>query len=180
MLYAAKVSSLAFWKAVVADKSNFLERVLGLIESAGFRYCVVGGVAVNAYADPVVTQDLDIVLAIEDLEKARQLLALEFRVEEFEHSLNVYDPGSRLQVQFQKDPQLGDLLARATRREVMGLEMPVAAPGDLIRMKVAAASDKTRRASERQNDLTNIVRLIEVFPELENAVPEAIKVRLFH
>lgn len=180
MLYAAKVSSLAFWKAVVADKSNFLERVLDLIESAGFSYCVVGGVAVNAYADPVVTQDLDIVLAIEDLEKARQLLAREFRVEEFEHSLNVYDRGSRLQVQFQKDPKLGDLLGRATRRDVMGLEMPIAAPGDLIRMKVAEASNETRRASKRQKDLTDIVRLLEVFPELEQAFPDPIKVRLFH
>jgi len=180
MLYASGMSSLAFWKAVVQDKSNFLERVLSILETGRFSYCVVGGVAVNAYAEPVVTQDLDIVVAVQELTAVRELLASEFRIEEFEHSVNVYDPGSRLQVQFQKDPQLGDILARAEQHVVMDLNMPVAGSPDLIRMKVAAASEDTCRASKRQKDLADIVRLLEVFPELEVEVPEAIKSRLFH
>lgn len=174
------MSSLAFWKAVVADKSNFLERVLALVEGAGLPYCVIGGVAVNAYADPVVTQDLDIVLAVEDMGRARALFERDFRVEEFEHSLNVYDPGSRLQVQVQKDPVLSEIIDRAERREVLDLALPVAAPGDLMRLKIEAASEPTRRASKRQKDLADIVRLLERFPELESLVPPAIQERLFH
>ena len=165
---------MAFWKAVVQDKSNFLERVLALIEGAGYPYCVIGGVAVNAYADPVVTQDLDIVLAIEDLPAARELMAREFRVEEFEHSLNVYDPGSRLQVQIQRDPRLSEILPRARRETVMDLDLPVAAPADLLRLKVEAALEPTRRASKRQKDLADISRLIENFPELQSALPASI------
>lgn len=172
------MSSLAFWKAVVQDKSNFLERVLELIEGAGFPYCVIGGVAVNAYADPVVTQDLDIVLAVEDLPAARGLLEREFRMEEFEHSLNVYDPGSKLQVQIQKDPLLSEILARAARQVVMDLELPVAAPEDLLRLKVEAALEPTRRASKRQKDLADISRLLESHPELRAQLPEAITERL--
>lgn len=91
------MSALAFWKAVVQDESNFLERVIGLLDGGGFRYCVIGGVGVNAYVEPVLTLDLDIVLAVEQLEDARVLLGREFKLREFEHSINVYDPGSKLQ-----------------------------------------------------------------------------------
>ncbi|MFN0146581.1 MAG: hypothetical protein ACKVT1_08730 [Dehalococcoidia bacterium] len=48
------MGELAFWKAVVADTSNFLERVIQLLEENGVRYCVIGGVAVNAYVTPVL------------------------------------------------------------------------------------------------------------------------------
>ena len=40
------MSALAFWKAVVQDESNFLERVTSLLRDGGFRYCVIGGVGV--------------------------------------------------------------------------------------------------------------------------------------
>lgn len=52
------MSALAFWKAVVQDESNFLERVTSLLRDGGFRYCVIGGVGVNAYAEAVLTEDL--------------------------------------------------------------------------------------------------------------------------
>ncbi len=166
------MSSLAFWKAVVADKSNFLERVIALLEGSGFPYCVIGGVAVNAYAEPVVTQDLDIVLAIQDLPAAREMLAREFKLQEFEHSLNVYDPDSRLQVQIQKDPELSDILKHAEVRLVLDLRLPVAAPEDLVRLKVAAALEPTRRASKRGKDTLDLGRLLTTFPALRTLVPE--------
>ncbi|MGE3077328.1 MAG: hypothetical protein AB7N24_22670 [Dehalococcoidia bacterium] len=70
------MSSLAFWKAAVQDKSNFLERVIQLLEESGYGYCVIGGVAVNAYSDPVVTQDLDVALSRADLGHAMFRLKL--------------------------------------------------------------------------------------------------------
>ena len=57
------MSALAFWKAMVGDKSNFLERVVSLLRESDIKFCVIGGVAVNAYAESALTQDLDIVLA---------------------------------------------------------------------------------------------------------------------
>jgi hypothetical protein len=54
-----------FWRTVVADESDFLNRVLKLLDEQGIRYCVIGGQAVNAYADPLVSLDLDIVVAAE-------------------------------------------------------------------------------------------------------------------
>lgn len=172
------MSALAFWKAVVEDHSNFLESVIGLLEENGIRYCVIGGVGVNAYAEPVVTLDLDIVIAIEDLSKAEALLGERYRLREFERSLNVHDPGSKLQVQIQRDPQLSTIVSRAEVREVMDLRVPVAAADDLLRAKVAAALEPTRRRSKRQKDLADIARLVEVFPALRETLPSAVRERL--
>jgi len=172
------MSALAFWKAVVQDKINFLERVIGLLDESGFAYCVIGGVAVNAYADPVVTMDLDMVLGRADFAPARQMLEKHFKVQEFEHSLNVYDPGSKLQVQLQKDVELSEILERAERRDVMDLVIPVAAPRDLFRLKLAAAMEPKRRESKRLKDFTDLRRLIDAFPSLEAEVPAELRSRL--
>ena len=39
---------------------------------------MLGGQGVNAYAEPVVSLDLDIVIAVDQLPKAEQLLGREF------------------------------------------------------------------------------------------------------
>jgi hypothetical protein len=168
------MSSLAFWKAVVQDKSNFLEGVIALLEESGFDYCAIGGVAVNAYAEPVVTQDLDLVLAVEALPAARALLEQYFKVQEFDHSLNVYDPGSKLQVQIRKDPDLSEILDRAREMEVLDLRLPVASPEDLMRLKIAAAMEPARRKSKRGKDAMDLGRLVMEFPHLRALIPDAL------
>ena len=173
------MGALAFWKAVVEDRSNFLERVIDMLSAHGIRYCVIGGVAVNAYADPIVTQDLDIVVAVEQLAEARALFETEFKVREFPHSFNVYDPGSKLQVQVQLDPELTDIAGRAEVRDVMGLSVPVAAPRDLLALKVAAALGPTRRPSKRAKDILDLARLVTTFPELGRSLPSSLQDRVY-
>ena len=165
------MGALAFWKAVVQDESNFLERVTSLLRDNGFYYCVIGGVGVNAYAVPVLTEDLDIILAVDQLPAARVLLERDFKVAEFAYTLNVYDPRSKLQVQIQKDPALTEMVFRAETHTVLGLELPVAAPGDLIRLKVAAASEPGRRPSKRGKDILDIGRLVSRFRYLRQVIP---------
>jgi hypothetical protein len=60
--YAERMSSLALWKAAVDDRSGFLEGIIDLLEENRVRYCAIGGVAVNAYAAPVFTEDLALVV----------------------------------------------------------------------------------------------------------------------
>lgn len=172
------MSALAFWKAVVQDESNFLERVTSLLRDGGFRYCVIGGVGVNAYAEAVLTEDLDIILAVDQLPAARILIEREFKVSEFAYTLNVYDPGSRLQVQIQKDPALTEMIARAETHTVLDLELPVAAPADLIRLKIAAAIEPSRRPSKRGKDILDIGRLVARFRHLRQAVPPELAERV--
>ncbi len=56
--------------------------------------------------------------------------------------------------------------------------MPVASVDDVLRGKIWAYQDDTRRGSKRQKDLADIARLLEAHPRLVPAVPEAIRQKL--
>lgn len=172
------MQALAYWKAVTMDRADFLDRVVGLLLESGARFCVIGGQAVNAYAEPVVSLDLDIAVATEDLEATEALLGRHFRVERFPHSVNVTAPGSDLRLQLQTDSRYGAFVSRASTGEVLGLKLPVARVEDVLQGKIWAAQDPTRRASKRQKDLADISRLVEVRPELRDRVPADVLARL--
>ncbi len=160
-----------FWKAVTMDRSEFLDRLIALLAAEGIRYCVVGGQGVNAYADPVVSLDLDLVIAVDDLARAEARLAAAFSLERHPHSLNVAAAASDLRVQIQTDPRYAAFVARAVPREVLGIRLPVAALEDVLQGKVWAASDPARRPSKRLKDLADIARLLEVAPHLRSLIP---------
>jgi len=92
------MQELAFWKAVIVDESNFLEGMVALLTENRIRYCVIGGQGVNAYVDPLVSLDLDLVVAVDQLEPVTRLLSEQFKVERFPHRLNVAGGGSKLRV----------------------------------------------------------------------------------
>lgn len=152
--------------------------LIKLFDDAGIRYCVIGGQAVNYYAEPLVSLDLDLVVATESLDEAERLLADHFEVRRFPHSINVTPKESDLRVQIQTDPRYGDFVERARPGEVLGIPMSVADKRDLLRGKVWAAQDPTRRASKRQKDLADIARLVEGDPGLEKLVPPEIMRRI--
>lgn len=170
------MQALQFWKAVTMDRSDFLERVLAVLEE--FDYCVVGGVAVNAYSAPVVTEDLDVAIAIRDLPRVEEALSDQFEVRRFPHSVNVAAPDSRLRLQIQTDPRYEAFVPRARVRDVMELQLPVAAPEDVLQGKIWAFQDEGRRPSKRQKDLADISRLLEADPRLRQRVPAEILSRL--
>jgi len=172
------MQALAFWKTVTADRTDFLTRLIALLAEHRIQYCVLGGQGVNAYVEPVVSLDLDLVIAVDQLPECERLLRGEFTVERFTHSLNVSDRGSDLRAQIQTDPRYAPFVERASVREVLGLRLPVASLEDLLQGKVWAASDLTRRSSKRQKDLADIARLLEAYPELRDRVPADILARL--
>lgn len=161
------------------DRSDLLDRFLALLDQQRVRWCVVGGQAVNAYVDPVVSLDLDLVVAATALKALEPLLASQFHVERFPHSLNVTAEGSDLRAQFQTDPRYATFIERATPRHVLGLTLPVAAVEDVLQGKLWAVQDTHRRASKRQKDLADIARLLETYPQLRSLVPESVIRHLF-
>ena len=167
-----------FYRAVTMDRTDLLERLLSLFEREGIRYCIIGGLAVNAYVEPVVTLDLDVAIAPEQFDETISLLGDEFDVEDFPHSVNVSAQGSSLRVQIQKDSRYSDFVSRATIRTVLEHPLPVAALEDVLQGKIWAASDEDRRASKRQKDLADISRLIEAYPELKAIVPASLLQKL--
>ena len=168
------MKALSFWKAITLDKSNLLDEVFALLQDNGVRFCVIGGQAVNAYVEPLVSLDLDLAVAVDQIDQVRKLMEGHFKTEEFPHSLNVSSAGSNLRVQFQIDPRYGDFVERASIRDVLGLRLPVAAIEDVLQGKIWAAIHPERRGMKRKKDLLDIGRLLESYPALKSRVPEDI------
>ena len=167
-----------FWKMITMDQENFLDRLITLLNEQAIRYCVIGGQAVNAYVEPLVSLDLDLVVVAEQFQQVETLLTEHFKVKRFPHSLNVSLAGSDLRVQLQTDPRYAVFPERASPGNVLGVTLPVASVEDVLTGKVWAAQDPTQRASKRQKDLADIARLIEAYPELRTQVPSDIVAKL--
>ena len=166
-----------FWRRLVGDYS-LLKRIADMLDSSGVRYCILNDHALNAYADPVVSLDLDIAVALEQIERAEALLKQHFEVERFPHSINVSDKGSDLRVQVQTDERYSEFVDSAEIRDVLGEQLTVAAVEDVLQGKIWAASDPSRRQSKRLKDFADIARILEGFPHLAARVPEEIRQRL--
>ncbi len=172
------MKSSTFWKAVLADRDNLLEQFFRVLKESEVRYCVIGGAAVNAYAYPVVTQDLDVVIPTEHIETVEQSLARRFQVSRFPHSINVSTPDSKLQIQIQTDERYLSFVARAEIRDVMDYQLPVARIEDVLQGKIWSALDRTRRPSKQLKDLSDIARLLEASPALRSRVPAEILAKI--
>jgi hypothetical protein len=168
-----------FVNRLANGKSDIIQTLLDILSETGSRYCLIGGLAVNAYVEPVVSLDLDVVAANEDVGaicKAAKELGL--KIEQFEHSINISSPNSDLRIQLQADPRYQGFVSKADDKTVLGYTMRVARVEDVLQGKVWAYSDKTRRKSKRQKDLADIFRIVEKFPHLEASLPQNIREEL--
>jgi len=172
------VQALEFWKAVTVDRANLLESLIAFLNEYRVKYCVIGGQAVNAYAEPVVSLDLDLAIAVDQTPEVERSLSQRFVVRRFPPSINIPAAGSKLRVQIQTDPRYSAFVDRAALRDVLDLQLPVAAVDDVLRGKIWAAMDPEGRASKRQKELADIARLIENYPEVRSQVPPEIIERL--
>jgi hypothetical protein len=165
-----------FLNSLANGEADILQLLLDILAATGSQYCVIGGLAVNAYAEPVVSLDLDVVVAADGIERiCEAAVARGLKVESFEHSVNLGSTQSDLRIQMQTDPRYQAFIARSSPKKVLGYEMNVAAMEDVLQGKIWAYSDVRRRGSKRQKDLADIIRLIEVHPEIESQVPPQIR-----
>ena len=164
-----------FLNAVANGKSDILQTLLDTIQKLNIQYCVIGGLAVNAFVEPVVSLDLDVVVADDVVQRLCNALQGSFRIERFPHSVYIASNESDLRIQLQTDPRYQAFIANAALREVMGYRMRVAAIEDVLQGKVWAYSDKERRGSKRQKDLADILRIVETVPDLIKHVPGSMR-----
>jgi acetolactate synthase regulatory subunit len=138
-------------------------------------WCLIGGLAVNCYVEPVYTVDVDLVVVTANLERIRrELEPAGFHVKKFEHSMNAQRSGSKLNVQFTTDPRYQEFLDCPTEREVLGMRIPVANLKDIVRGKVWAWQDEQRRSTKRKKDELDLMRIAEAHPELRPLIPAEI------
>lgn len=142
-------------------------------------YCLIGGLAVNCYVEPVYTLDADIVVLATNLPGLSEHLRKQgFKTEDHPHSINVQAPGSKLRLQFTVDERYQAFLPRAVEEEVLGIRVQVACLEDVTRGKLWAYSDAQRRLSKRKKDELDLIRLAEKHPELKPLYPSELQEQL--
>ena len=149
-------------------------RLIEACESAR-PYCLIGGLAVNCYVEPVYTLDVDVVVIAEHLPKlVSRLEELGFQIEEHAHSLNALAPGSQLRIQFTTDKRYQAFPARSVTADVLGLRVQVASLEDVTQGKLWAYLDPDRRFSKRKKDELDLIRLAEAYPALKSTYPSTV------
>ncbi len=132
-------------------------RLIKACESFG-PYCLIGGLAVNCYVEPVYTLDADIVLT-----------------QRHAHAMKDWVPRSDLRIQFTTDERYQDFLDRAVESEVLGIRVWIANLQDVTQGKLWAYSDPQRRLSKRKKDELDLIRLAEAHPELKAKYPSELR-----
>ncbi len=166
------MSEAEFFAGLTGSPSD-LSLAAQALRASGQPFCLIGGLAVNHYSEPMVTLDAD--FAITSGEGAAEALrAVGFSVREFPHSLNAELPGSRLRIQITINSRYGSFPGRAIPGEVFGVHMPIACLADVVQGKLWAATDSTRRPTKRQKDALDIARLAEVHPEVFQMIAQGI------
>jgi hypothetical protein len=155
------VTAREVYELTTGGGASDFARVIAACESFA-PYCLIGGLAVNCYVEPVYTLDADIVVSSSSLSR----LSAHLR----EHSLNA--PGSDLRIQFTTDDRYQPFLSRAVEFEVLGIPVKVACREDVARGKLWAYSDLKRRLSKRKKDELDLIRLADAHPELKRLYPQ--------
>src|SRR3984885_14445473 len=129
-------------------------QLIAACESFG-PYCLIGGLAVNCYVEPVYTLDADLVVIAASLpELTAHLEAQGFKTEAHKLSLNALAPGSELRIQFTTDERYQAFPARSVDANVLGIRVKVACREDVAQGKLWAYGDPDRRLSKTQEGRT--------------------------
>jgi hypothetical protein len=168
-----------FYDLTTAGGGNDFQAVVELLERLSVPWCLIGGVAVNVYCDPLLTADADFVVVASQLDfVCAELAGLGFAISTHRFSVNAHLPGSAIVVQFTTDERYQDFLGRAISAEALGIQCRVAAISDLFQGKLWASSDPERRPVKRFKDELDLVRIAEKYPEYLPLLPPALRSRL--
>jgi hypothetical protein len=161
-----------FYDWQTAGGGGDVSLLVATLERLEIAWCMIGGLAVNHWAiEPMATADVDIVIASERVEEAvKALQAAGFKAKKFKWSVNLQGR-SKVSVQISTEKVYQEFPGRSVPADIHGILMRVASLPDTLAGKLLAYRDKERRASKRQKDLTDILRLVEAHPKLKKLLP---------
>ncbi len=156
-----------FYDWQTAGGTDDVMRLVDCLERADIAWCAIGGIAVNHWAnEPMVTQDVDLVVAAESVDVAVKLLEeAGFRSERFPWSVNFHGH-SKVSIQLSTEDFYKEFPGRAVPADIHGILMRVASLEDTLHGKIKAWKDIERRQSKKLKDLGDIARLVENHPHL--------------
>ncbi len=170
------MTSKQFYDWQTAGGTDDAMRLVDILERADIEWCTIGGIAVNHWAEePMVTQDIDFVVASDAIERSVSLLEeAGFRSEKFEWSIN-FKGRSTVSIQLSTEDFYRSFPSRAVPADVHGILLRVASLEDTLKGKIKAWSEPKRRQSKRIKDLADIARLVESHPQLWGLLSDELK-----
>lgn len=166
------------FEAVTGSGSTDFATLVAILNRRG-AWCLIGGLAVNCYVEPVYTLGADLVAIASALPAIKKdLLDGGFAVAEFPHSLNAQMAKSDLRIRLTPDPRYQSFLNDTTFREVLGQQVPVASLANVVRGKLWAWRDTGRRLSKRKKDELDLIGILEKYPESRDLMPPEIKTQM--
>ena len=161
-----------FYDWQTAGGADDVMRMVDALERAELHWCAIGGIAVNHWAaEPMVTRDVDFVVAGDEIDRAVAALeAVGFKAERHEWSVN-FRGRSQVSLQLSTEDFYRDFTARSAPADVHGILLRVASLEDTLAGKIKAWRTPERRPSKAIKDLGDIARLIEAHPELQASLP---------
>ena len=165
-----------FFDWQTAGGTDDVMRLVDCMERADIVWCVIGGVAVNHWSEePMVTRDVDLVVATDSVERAVKLLEeAGFAAERFKWSVN-FKGHSKVSIQLSTEAFYQDFPERSVPADIHGILMRVASLEDTLSGKILAWRDPQRRQSKKLKDLGDIARLVENHPHLWNTLDAELK-----
>ena len=168
-----------FYDWQTAGGTDDVMRFVDALERADIPWCAIGGIAVNHWAaEPVVTRDVDFVVAATDVDTAiSALVEAGFTAERYQWSVN-FRGASKVAIQLSTEVFYSEFASRSVAADVHGILLRVSALEDTFAGKLKAWQDTDQPPSKRINDLADIARLLETHPELDHILPDDVKLRL--
>lgn len=173
------MSGYDFYNKVTNSKMDIIKEFLELLEEKNILYCVIGGIGINAYCEPIVTLDFDCVIFKQDVKKLTERLKERgFKVKTHPYTWEVKHRASDIRIQIQRDERYQQFIKNAQLKQVLGYKMRVAKKEDLLIGKIWAYKDPTRDALKKDKDMLDIKRLIRRYPKLKEYLPTDFKLNL--
>jgi hypothetical protein len=161
-----------FYDWQTAGGADDVMRMVDALERAELHWCAIGDIAVNHWAaEPMVTRDVDFVVAVDEIDRAVSVLeAVGFTAERFQWSAN-FRGRSQVSLQLSTEDCYRDFPSRSVPADVHGILLRVASIDDTLAGKIKAWRTPERRPSKAIKDLGDIARLVEANPQLATSLP---------
>jgi hypothetical protein len=154
------------------EQLRVLQDVVSRLDRAGFSYMVTGSLAMNHYAQPRMTRDMDLVveLSVGDAQRVEELFAGDYylsrdairRAIEERRMFNLihFEEALKVDLIVRKDtPYRRGEFERRRTVEVEGISLRIATPEDLLLSKLVWYSDS--RSNQQLQDVKNIIDSVD-------------------
>jgi hypothetical protein len=168
-----------FYERVTNSKKDLIYEFLQVLSKEQVLYCIIGGIAVNAYCEPLITLDFDCIIPIEEMNRIKEKLKkMGFKIKTHPYTWEITHKDSDVRIQIQRDKRYQEFIKKAELRSVLGYPMMVAQKEDVLKGKVWAYDDITRDELKRDKDLLDIKRLVQKYPGLKKLLTKEMREKL--